>query len=98
MSEKLRPCPFCGSSGEPTIEDAQAARIAELESDYAECMRQYDHQQERACNAEARIAELEKTIATLREELDNDDEMVKDYALQVIRLQAQLTAQREVEQ
>ena len=50
------------------------------------------------CRNGTHIKELEKTIATLREELDNDDEMVKDYALQVIRLQAQLTAQREVEQ
>ena len=39
------------------------------------------------CRNGTYIKELEKTIATLREELDNDDEMVKDYALQVIRLQ-----------
>jgi hypothetical protein len=37
-------------------------RIAELEASYAECMRQYDHMQERACNAGRRIEELEESL------------------------------------
>jgi chromosome segregation ATPase len=40
-------------------------RIAELEASYAECMRQYDHQQERACNAERRLETYKLATKTM---------------------------------
>ena len=76
-------CPECLLKD---TDDALQQRIEELETEkdklqwsYDECMNQYNHQQERACNAEAQLK-------LTKDELNHLSEIIIDQELTIAKL------------